>query len=450
MPDKVFKILFYIPYDVNKLSESDLNWIEQLSFMFLSSFNKILNRNVQIDNNIKTEGKINYSDYQIIIQLFIKENVEIDDCLQNIVNEKLNLVQIITNPKFSFDDTLNALDKTKSYELFYESNSTKDLFDFNNVKNETWFKLVDITYEINKSYLVKNNIDKKAIFIAETSADQKNMRDGLIREFKHLGFKVLPEDKLSDDLVKFSEQVHELMEQSILSIHVIGNNYAPLLKNIDVSKIEIQNDIFNEVVNNKENFKRYVWLPPNIKPKSEKQKKYIESFKRNIELLEKTEIIQTPIEILKNIVIKDIDDKTEQKRESKIEKENLAYIISDQNHEERVSELINVLKRKNIDSISLDKKSNTIELIKTHKKNLIKSDIVIIIYSSENEQWLNSKITDIIKAPGFGKKSKFNLKLLLMDAKKQSDTILKLKDLNVIDIFNKKISGCLNPLLEKL
>ena len=437
MPDKVFKILFYIPYDVNKLSESDLNWIEQLSFMFLSSFNKILNRNVQIDNNIKTEGKINYSDYQIIIQLFIKENVEIDDCLQNIVNEKLNLVQIITNPKFSFDDTLNALDKTKSYELFYESNSTKDLFDFNNVKNETWFKLVDITYEINKSYLVKNNIDKKAIFIAETSADQKNMRDGLIREFKHLGFKVLPEDKLSDDLVKFSEQVHELMEQSILSIHVIGNNYAPLLKNIDVSKIEIQNDIFNEVVNNKENFKRYVWLPPNIKPKSEKQKKYIESFKRNIELLEKTEIIQTPIEILKNIVIKDIDDKTEQKRESKIEKENLAYIISDQNHEERVSELINVLKRKNIDSISLDKKSNTIELIKTHKKNLIKSDIVIIIYSSENEQWLNSKITDIIKAPGFGKKSKFNLKLLLMDAKKQSDTILKLKDLNVsIDSIN--------------
>lgn len=448
MSDKAIEILLYLPYNDKSLSENEIRWINQFRVLIDASIKQVLRKEAQIENNIENPDINDFSKYHIIFQLFLNDSFEINNCLQKLVNKKLNIIQILGDIDNS-GEIIKNLNANKNYDFYNSFISRGDFLNIKDLKNQTWLKLLDITYEIKKSLDKQTINDRKTIYIAETSDDQKNIRDSLKREFKHLGFTIVPEDELTDNMIEYSEIVHHLIAESILSIHIIGNNYAPLLKNVEISKIEIQNDIFNEVIASNENIKRYVWIPPNLKAKSEKQRKYIENFKQNIELLKKTEIIQTPVESFKNILRKelDVDQVTiEEEQENK----NIAYLIFSKDDINKAEEIKKELEKKNIETIYLSNNSNSIELYKQHKKNLIKSDIVIIVYSSENEQWLNSKIKDIIKAPGFGKTNKFKLKVVMMDAKKQPGSILELEDLNIVDVHNKKTSESLNSLLEKL
>jgi hypothetical protein len=244
--------------------------------------------------------------------------------------------------------------------------------------------------------------------------------------------------------MEFSDQVQNYMEESILSVHLLGNQYAPLLKNIEISKVELQNDIFSEVISNNDaenaKLRRLVLIPPSLKARSEKQRNYIESFKRNIELHKNTEIIQTPLEDFKSIIQKRIDFELNDdgKIVEDIVKGEFFYIIKDNSDNKKLDELKAGLKKQKIDFVETQTSRNKIELIKQHQKNLALCSGVIISYGSNNVQWLNSKLTDIIKSPGIGRKKPFLFKAIFTDQKIESKSFFNMKDIDILDSSDNK------------
>lgn len=439
MSTESFNVLFHVPYNTEQINDADITWLDNFQAILRISTEQILKQEINITNPFGKENKIvkDPNDFDIIIQFILHEDYQIDKCIQKIITKTDQLrIQLICKPNINISG-LNQLHNIKTFDIFDHSRKGANDLIIKNLNNDIWLKIIDITQELKAHLVQRKRKSDKIIFIAETSLDQKNNRQSLLREFTHLGFRVVPDTELPSDMMQFTEQASDLMNEAALSVHIIGNEYAPLLENIDVSKVEIQNDIFSEVAASNRLIKRFVWIPPNLKPKSEKQKQYIESFKRNIELLVNTEIVQAPIELFKSILKENLDvsentnnitfDKQEQKGKT-------AYLIHSDDAENRAKEIKTILKKNNIQLLDNSNSTNKIEQIQQHKKNLVKCDLVFILYSSENEQWLNSKLNDIVKSPGFGKTKAFDLKVLLLDTDKKPMILSSLKDLQVIDI----------------
>lgn len=456
-------ILIYVPFKKESLNENEINWLNAFQSILETGLHQITKQKISISNLISTEslfGKKGIAENaKVIIHLLLNSSYDPGNILNTDKLKNRTIIQVNCHPEIKSE----SLNDFSIINLFDEStNKTIDLSEhIGELKNEIWLKFLDIAFEIKKEIVVAEKETKKSrgkIFVAESSADQNFNRETIIRELEHLGFEVLPTGNFPKDMNSFSELVHDNLKQSFLSIHLIGNHYAPLLNNIDISSVELQNDLFHEVSTElkAENkiIKRLVWIPTDIKPKSEKQKLYIDSFKRNIELLENTEIVQTPIEVFKTIIrnkAKEIlNIKIQTKTKSEEIKNKSVYIISSEVNNKTFSDIKQELIKQKLIVLEATQKANKIDLIQEHYYNLINCDALLIDYSIENLQWLNSKLSDILKSPGFGRKKNFLAKSILINTGKSPVINLQIKDLDLISYAEKDISKRLNSFIEKI
>lgn len=455
-------ILIYVPFNKEKLNEKDLKWINAFQTILEIGLNQITKHKLSISNLISDKpisDSKNFESCKILIQLLLDDNYKLGAFANEnqLVNTKI--IQVNCNPeiKIEFSNNIlivNLFDETKNKSIDLSEN-------IDELKNDIWLKILDIAFNIKKELLVIENETKKSkgkIFVAETSTDQNSNRETIIREIEHLGYEILPKENFPKEINTFSELIHNSIKQSFLSIHIIGNQYAPLLNNIDISSIELQNDIFFEVAaelnaENKE-IKRLVWIPTDIKPKSEKQRLYIGSFKRNIELLKNTEIIQTPIEVFKSIIRNKADEilETKSQIQTDVEENNSksVYLITNDAESLTYIKTKEELSKRKLRTLEISQKSNKIDLIQEHYYNLVNCDAVLIDYSLENVQWLNSKLCDILKAPGFGRKKNFLAKSIILNTSNTPVIDFKINDLELIKDDKSDIAKRLNSFIEKI
>ncbi|MFP4025389.1 MAG: hypothetical protein ACLFVR_12770 [Thiohalospira sp.] len=180
----------------------------------------------------------------------------------------------------------------------------------------------------------------------------------------------------------------------------------------------------------------------------------LKNFKRNVELLENTEIIQTPVEVFKSIVKRRVDDINNTMpivtKEPITTQTKSVYFIHSNTNEPGRQKIINYLKSNDFEIYELKEEKNKIDLIKQHQKYLINADAILIYYVSENFYWLKSKLNDLKKAPGFGKKEPFLAKAILTNKVTNLDLNNEIEDILMIDQGNKDISACLIPFTEKI
>ncbi len=456
-------ILIYVPFKKENLNENEINWLNAFQSILEIGLNQISKQKISVSNFISNESLIGKKGIaesaKVIIQLLLNNNYDPGNLLSADKLKNRKIIQINCHPEIKEEPPKDCT----IINLFNEStNKAINLSEhIDELKNEIWLKFLDIVFEIKKAVLVAEKETAKSkgkIFIAESSTDQNFNRETIIRELEHLGFEVLPKASFPKDMIPFSEFVHDNLKQSFLSVHLIGKYYAPLLNNIDISSVELQNDLFHEVAaelkTENKIIKRLVWIPTDIKPKSEKQKLYIESFKRNIELLENTEIIQTPIEVFKTIIRNKaeeiLDIKTQTKTKSEGIKNKSVYVISNEVNNKTFSDIKQELIKQKLIVLEATQKANKIDLIQEHYYNLINCDALLIDYSVENTQWLNSKLSDILKSPGFGRKKNFLAKSILINTGKSPVINLQIKDLDLISYAEKDISKRLNSFIEKI
>ncbi len=462
-------ILIYVPFKKENYTESYVKWVDNFEAILKIALKQIVKNDITISSFTpqNKSGDINseIDKSKVILTLLLDENLIPENYLPIMLSEKIEgctILQIYCNPELK-QVAIEGSCITKSINFYNEA--LKEVIDlsenYQNLEDEVWLKFLDLSFEIRKTIKSdhkESDVFKEKIFIAETSKEQNRNKENIIRELEHLGFEILPKNKFPGDLEPFSELAYNNLKESFLSIHIIGNDYLPLLNNIDVSSVEIQNDLFIEVAaelnKETEKIKRLVWISPDIKYKSEKQRLYVESFKRNIELLKNTEIVQAPIEIFKTIIrakIKEAQEKktVKEERGKKVTRKSV-YVISDEKDSKIYKDIKSLFTKKGIEILETSENNNKIELIREHYNSLINCDAVLINYSANNEQWINSKLRDILKSPGFGRKKKYLAKSVLVNVKKKPEIVVQLDNLDIFNNSQLDIAKRLNSFIEKI
>lgn len=358
------------------------------------------------------------------------------------------------------------------YNMDMDTGRTEDYKDFFSIEAEQnfWMKMVDLAYEIHESLIsleqksrradVKPLFSRRSIYLAETGHDLSIQRNIIKRELQRHGYKVLPDHTLPQNVNELKKVIKKEVEESSLSIHLIGNSYGEIPEGSDKSIVDIQNQIAAEkssALKDKSAFSRLIWISPNLNHASEKQIAFIESIKRDMASTEGAEILQTPLEDFKNIVREElievgIDKKLNRQVEEATQNGKVkVYMLYDKLDEKDVEPIKKFIAKSGFAVLEPSFEGELLTLRQHHITNLRNFDAAIIFQGGVNDQWVRMKLLDLLKAPGFGRRKPVKGKAIISKKEDKIDiSSYKSHNIMVIDGAKKDSLDSLKVFLEEL
>lgn len=256
------------------------------------------------------------------------------------------------------------------------------------------------------------NFDReKTVYISTTTPDREEERDILARELKTRGYQVLPRYSVTHE-----DQIRENISKSALSVHIFGSERGPDINGTSLN--EIQNNIAASIYNQNQQkdvydlasaFSRIIWIPPDLHISDETYQLEIEKLKTDPIAMSGAELVQTPMETLKTVVISRLSEKQhyQLKYSGGKAKGKKIYFILDRNEPHIIELYKSVAEKNEIVPVFELKSRNYLESVTHHRQQLIECDTIVILYQNTSDKWLTSKIQDIRKAPGYGRSKPF-------------------------------------------
>lgn len=321
-----------------------------------------------------------------------------------------------------------------------------------------WSKVVDLAYDISNIMAHLDPVTaesesaerKPGIFLAETTFDQVENRDMLKRELQHLGFHILPLIPVPEEAEKAKLAIEDYLKQSMISIHLLGGWYGEFLKNSKYSLIDFQIKTVKDFIsdkNNKTKPDQVIWIPSDLKATDQRQVLYLKRLKRD-ESQHKTEIFEAPFEVFKTALNVKLDEIINPSLTTIADKNKL-YVIYEKTGPEKIGEYLDIIRSKGYDLIESQTDNNEFYSLSEHINNLLMADAVLIYKGNSTMEWLNSKIRDLVKTPGYGKSKPFRAIEIISQQKTADKSLLFLKNVpvNWDEDINKNV---INHFLEQL
>jgi hypothetical protein len=317
------------------------------------------------------------------------------------------------------------------YQLDPDSGEINEYSDFfsSEAERHYWMKLVDLAYDINDSLMQlrgttspmepKGIYNRKTIYLAETGHDLSVQRNIIRRELQRHGYQVLPNHNLPGTAAELERVVARELDQSDLSIHLIGAAYGEIPEGGDRSYLDVQNSLAaaksQQARQESGDFPRLIWISPSLMNASERQKAFIEKLKRDTESQEGAEILQTPLEDFKNIMREELLDHGS-KTAHDTQTGRSVYLMYDRVDNDSVKPILASIERAGYHVFTPPQQGDLLTLRKEHIDHLRNFDIAIVFQNRVNDQWVRMKMLDLLKAPGFGRKKKIMGKAILTPA----------------------------------
>ncbi len=365
-------------------------------------------------------------------------------CGQNmgfIVKNKARVFKVIKTP-VSQDQQPDVIRNILGYEFYDMDPHTNRIKEFSPAFSHTekgyWEKLDDLANDIcifleelkavNSSSPNDNNNKPayskhvKSIFLSESSYDTRDLRDGLKRELQDYGYNILPFGQLSLVAPVLKDNVTELLGESQLSIHLVGNNYGIVPEGSEKSIVEIQNEM-GAARSISDNLARLIWIPEQIEPTDDRQKKFLQKLASgNREALAGADMVKGSIEDFKSVIhdkLKAMESVPEATAEKHIPGETAAkmvYLICDIQDLDIIQPLEDYLFNNGIEVILPIFEGDETQIREDHIENLKNCAGVIIFYGNGSEIWLRTKMRDFMKISGYGRTNPLSFKGVYLSA----------------------------------
>ena len=290
------------------------------------------------------------------------------------------------------------------------------------------------------------------IFLAETTSDLSEERDKVKRELQQYGHLVLPDRPLPWKAPALREAVRQYLNQSRLSVHLIGEHYGVIPEmETERSIVRLQQEMAIERGDTAE-FSRLIWMPPDLQPKDELQRKFVIDLQNSFSSHNGSELLQVKLEDLKTIIqtkltqkLKPAPDVKEQAGPPRL------YLICDQQDVDAVEPLRNHFFDQGCE-VTLPLLDGTeSEVLNDHKENLLLCDAVLIYQGRASEGWLRMKLRDLIKLPGYGRTSPLAGKAIYIGAPESpSKERFKMLEAQVIKNYGEFDAAALAPFLAQI
>ncbi len=371
------------------------------------------------------------------------EKAESDGNLE--INSLSRLFKVIKQP-IDVDSELPEYQKLLPYNFFEVDPLTGEAREFDrffgsNAERGFWMKLVDMAYDISQYTLeltekkddsvIQESSRDKTVYLSSTGVDMIIQRDVIKRELIRHGYKVLPDHSLPKEVNALEDMVKNDLKKCRLSIHLVGEDYGYKPKGSDLSVVDIQHkiasDYSNYMVNkkgkDKQLFSRLIWLSPDLKNVTERQKIFIEDLKSDAATLDEAEVLQITLQEFKSIIREELvtGGRFNVSREvagyEKIEEDtgqDMIYVICDKPDLNSVAPLSQYLEKKGFKVVAPTYDGDLVDLRYIHQENLRRCDASIIYSETSSEDWIKAKLQDLLKAPGFGRSKPIKAKAVYL------------------------------------
>lgn len=247
---------------------------------------------------------------------------------------------------------------------------------------------------------------KGTVYLAETTSDLRDHADRLRRDLLQHGYTVLPTAPLPHVADDAEAAIRESLSQSRLSVHLIGRHYSLVPEGGQRSLVEMQHELATERGDDVQ-FQRVAWVPDGQQVTDERQQKVIERIAMDPRGATRADFLETMFEDLRTAVMARIAGAVEEAAPAAapaaVSAVPMVYLMADQRDADAIQPWSDALFERGLEVIRPMFDGDESEIREYHEDNLRFCDAVLIFYGSANELWLQRKLRELQKAPGYGR-----------------------------------------------
>jgi hypothetical protein len=249
-------------------------------------------------------------------------------------------------------------------------------------------------------------VSKGTVYLAETSFELKEEREGIKRDLIRNGYEVLPDRPLplvSSELDRF---VREQLSRCKLSIHLIGKNYGIVPEGAVQSIVERQQGLASEI-GPAAGLASVIWLTPGIEVEDTRQRAFIDHLHNDAEVHATAEVLQVPLEELKTLVHHKLAPPPAPKKAPAAaaprQEVTRVYLLCDQQDVDAARAVEDHLFGQGFEVILPLFEEDEAAARLEHEENLQSCDAVLVYYGAAGELWLRRKLRELQKSAGLGR-----------------------------------------------
>jgi len=460
--------LSYTEKDNEKIPGYDAGWVDNFKKFLDTLISQLLHHHPKIitSKDIQDQTFDPFEKACVVIYLVSPEYISSGE----FIKEAGYLRRLMNNPQeMRIDGKLRMFKASKafveadkyhpllreliSYDLFMYDPFTGMMKEFNaffgqDAEKTYWMRLVDLAYDIYKviyynqsmahspdlKHKSSDSMPDECVYLADTGNDLLIQKNIVRRELERHGYRVLPEQFLSSEVAETSDRIKSDLSKCRLSIHLIGESFTDdnLEDREEVRLMKLENQIAIDHSNAKKNgtpFRRLIWIPQDINYIDDKQQILMDTFISDTESMNGAEVLKIPIEEFKSLIKRELASIKDEKGHtyfipdadlSSDSGKNI-YVIVDAVDIGKCQPIVNYLKKSGYDVLLPMFEGDIMEVRSKHRANLNACDSCLIFSDLVSEQWIKSKVLDILKAPGFGRKKNMNGKAIYITNDKPVD-----------------------------
>jgi hypothetical protein len=250
----------------------------------------------------------------------------------------------------------------------------------------------------------------KTIYLAATTSDLRVEHERLQRELLERGHRVLPDAPLPMVAGELEQRVQALLNESHLSIHLIGDRYGMVPEDGTESLVESQNRLAAQTTATR-GLPRLIWMPRALAPRDERQGAFVRRIRGDVELQRGAEVVEGGLNELKSLVVNQLSPPVPKDSARALTRKQSSvpqvYLICDQVDEGAIEPLEDFLFEQGLEVRTPDFEAEENIAADAHVENLKDCDGVLIYYGNVRKSWVETVLRDLLKAPGYGRKGPF-------------------------------------------
>ena len=472
----------YAHIDDTPLMTGEEGWVSEFHKTLEALVKQILGEELEVWRDPKLQGNDYFSDTlveavpqaAILVSIISPRYLKSEWCLRELerftsvadadrLTNKSRVFKVVKTPIERAQEP-SPLNQLLGYEFFTVDEASGRPSEFRiefgpEAKQHYLAKLYDLAYEIADTLKQLSNSNAEnveptsnvSIYLAETTSDLSEQRESVKAELRQLGYTVLPDQALPIQSERLHEVIKANLDQCVLSIHMIGENYSFIPEGDKRSIVRLQNDIAVAQSKN-HSMQRIIWMPIKLMPKSENQQKLVEFMQTDSDSIICADLLKTNLEELKSV----IQDKLKQPKASKAANDDALdskeiYLVCDLCDYDATTPLADYLFDQGHEVILPVFEGDETEVREDHTDKLLASDIIIIYQGKASDLWLSSKLRDLKKLPGYdGCKPKLAKVIFAGAPVTPQKERLRAHDAIIIKHFETFTSECLKPLVSEI
>jgi hypothetical protein len=286
---------------------------------------------------------------------------------------------------------------------------------------------------------------RERVYLAETSSDLRAEHDELRRRLQALGLTVLPEGPIPYS-PEYEQRAREELAHARLSIHPIGSGYGVIPEGSERSIVELQYDLAGEDAAGSAQRTRLTWLPAATQPGSARQEAFVAMLRQDPTLLTGT---LDDVEQAARSVLEPAPSPAATPGNATAARREI-FVLYDAVDAAAGTAVAGALAAAGFDVNTPLFEGDERELREDLEENLRSCDAVLIYHGETTEFWLRTKLRDLQRAFGLGRRRPFVATAVMFGDPKRGKEAVRRADVLTIEGYGAFRAALLDPFAERL